>query len=110
MKLLCASSSMAFIHSLRIALEGEGIENYMSDEDRVFMGISAGPTVGSSARLYVLHEDDWEMAVALLRMLDGSNEKQAMAPPSGKSRSMPKWLVGTIAAIVGAAVLAIVSH
>jgi len=44
---------MAFIHSLRIALEGEGIENYMSDADRIFMGISAGPTVGSASRLLV---------------------------------------------------------
>jgi hypothetical protein len=101
---------MAFIHSLRIALEGEGIENFLSDGDRVFIGISGGPTVGSSARLYVLEEADWEKAVALLRMLDGSNDKQAIAPSPGKSRSMPKWLVGAIAAIVGASVLAMLSQ
>jgi len=101
---------MAFIHSLRIALEGEGIENYMSDADRVFMGISAGPTVGSSARLYVLKEDDWEKAVALLRMLDGSNDKPPVASTRVKGRPVPKWLVAAIAAAVGASVLAMLSH
>lgn len=110
MRLLCASSSIAFIHSLRIALDGEGIENYLSDGDRVFIGISGGPTVGSSARLYVLNEADWDKAIALMRMLDGSTDKQAIVPAIVKSRPLPKWLVGLIAAVVGASLLAVLSH
>jgi hypothetical protein len=110
MQLLCASSSIAFIHSLRIALDGEGIRNYMSDADRVFIGISAGPTVGGSARLYVLDEADWDKAVALMRMLDGSNDKQTVAPTLVKSRPLPKWLVGVIAAVVGASLLAVLGR
>jgi hypothetical protein len=109
MKLLCASSSLAFIHSLKIALDGEGIENYMSDADRVFMGISAGPTTGSSARLYVLDEADWDNAVAVLRMLDGSNGKP-VDPPSLKGRPLPKWFVGLISALIGASLLAALSR
>ena len=110
MRLLCASSSIAFIYSLCIALDGEGIENYLSDGDRVFTGISAGPVVGSSARLYVLDEADWDKAVALMRMLEEPSETQTIAPTLVKSRSLPKWLVSMIAAVAGALLLAVLSH
>ncbi len=101
---------MAFIHTLRIALDGEGIESYLSDADRLFIGISAGPTVGSSARLYVLNEADWDQAVALMRMLDESSDERIIAPLPANSRPPLKWLIGVFAAIVGASLLAVLSH
>ena len=103
MKLLCASTSIGFIQSLRIALEGEGIECFCSDSDRVFSSV-AGPMLGSAARLYVLHEADWPEAVRLL----GELAPPAPSKPghTGPERTLPRWLslmlVATAAAVIAA--------
>jgi len=57
MKLLRASSSLTFVHSLRIALEGEDIETYCSDAETTSLSSIAG-AIGSSNRVCVLHEKD----------------------------------------------------
>lgn len=99
MKLLCASNNLAFVHSLRIALDGEGIEHYFSDADTVMSGI-AGPMTGSAGRLYILHDEDWARAVELFQMLDGP------APPPSESARPTKppsvWWVLGIAALMAA--------
>lgn len=97
MKLLCSSSSLAFVHSLRIALDGEGIETYCSDADSTLSSI-AGPMTGSAARLYVLHENDWDLAVEVMEMLDGPAKPRADA--SLKKPPIPIWLVIGLSAVL----------
>ena len=89
MKLLCASSSLAFVHPLRIALEGEGIESYCSDADASLSSI-AGPMTGTAARLYVLHEGDWDRAVEIMKELSGPAKERAAAP---EKAPLPLWLI-----------------
>jgi len=100
MKLLCSSGSLAFIHSLRIALEGEGIETFCSDAETTSLSSIAGP-IGSSGRLYVLHEDDWNRAVDIMRELSGPT-KERTAAASGKA-PLPAWLVVGVSALLAAA-------
>ena len=88
MKLLCASNSLSFAYSLRVALDGEGIETYLSDSDSSVSGILA-PATGSSARVYVLHDDDWERAVAVYRDLAGDAPVSMPTTPIGR---IPPWL------------------
>ncbi|TXI79898.1 MAG: hypothetical protein E6Q42_00195 [Dechloromonas sp.] len=87
MKLLCASNSLSFAYSLRVALDGEGIETYLSDSDSSVSGILA-PATGSSARVYVLHDDDWERAVDVYRALAG---ERPASPPSAPAKRIPAW-------------------
>jgi len=105
MKLLCASNSMAFSQSLRIALEAEDIETFCSDPDFA-LGSIAGQVAGGGGRVYVLHEADWARAVEILSDLSGSSAPAA--GPSVSTRagpSIPKWLLISIAAL-GTLVLA----
>lgn len=102
MKLLCASNSVAFAQSLRIALEGEGIECFCSEPDLALASI-AGPVGGGAGRIYVLHEDDWARAVEILEELSPSPEP---APPrTAPARRVPTWLkmglvaLGTVALV-----------
>lgn len=110
MKLLCASNDLAFIHGLRIALEGEGIAHHFSDADMTLSSL-AGPMTGSAARLYVVDEADWPRAVELFQSLDSPQES---SNPSAESRPRPKpwprWLVIVVSALVFAALGAVVSH
>jgi hypothetical protein len=96
MQLLCSSSSLAFVHSLRIALEGEGIESYCSDAETTSMSSIAGP-IGSSGRVYVLHEKDWDRAVEIMRELSGPT-KERITPVSAKP--LPVWLVVVASAVL----------
>jgi hypothetical protein len=99
MKLLCSSSSLAFVHSLRIALEGDGIEVYFSDADSTLSSI-AGPMMGSTARIYVLHEEDWERAVAIMKDLSGPS--RAREAWHSAKKPMPAWvLIAATAILVG---------
>jgi hypothetical protein len=90
MKLLCASNSVAFAQSLRIALDAEGIDTYCSDPDLALASI-AGPVAGGGGRVYVLHEDDWPRAVEILKSLSPSREVEP--PRAGSTRRMPTWLI-----------------
>lgn len=90
MKLLCASNSLSFAYSLRVALDGEGIETYLSDSDSSVSGILA-PATGSSARVYVLHDDDWERAVCVYRELSGESPSQTPTDPA--KAFLPAWAV-----------------
>ena len=97
MQLLCSSSSLAFIHSLRIALEGEGIESYCSDAETTSMSSIAGP-IGSSGRVYVLHQKDWNRAVEIMRELSGPAKERESAVPA--KPPLPVWLVVAASAVV----------
>jgi hypothetical protein len=106
MKLLCSSSSLTFVHSLRIALDGEGIGTFCSDADSNLSSI-AGPMTGTAARIYLLDEEDWDRAVAVMKRLDPSiGRTQTKA---GHVRgAWPQWVwigLGLIAAIVVAGIL-----
>lgn len=106
MKLLCSSSSLTFVHSLRIALDGEGIGTFCSDADSNVSGI-AGPMTGSAARIYLLDEEDWDRAVAVMKHLDPSIDRAEAA--AGPARgAWPQWVwigLGLVVAIVVAGVL-----
>jgi hypothetical protein len=96
MKLLCASNSIAFAQSLRIALEGEGIETFCSDPDFA-LGSIAGQVAGGGGRVYVLHEQDWDRAVEILQQL---SPHDAATPRSEKLRGrVPRWMVMSLAAL-----------
>ena len=96
MKLLCSSGSLAFIHSLRIALDGEEIETFCSDAETTSLSSVAGP-IGSAGRLYVIHEEDWERAVGILKELSGPVREQVAALPT--KTPLPTWLVVGVSAI-----------
>ena len=102
MKLLCASNNLAFVHTLRIALDGEGIGHHFSDADLTLSSI-AGPMTGSAARLYVLNEDDWERAVELFREIDGPENPStpASGPAAVPGRRWPRWLIVLGSALIG---------
>ncbi|WP_433852316.1 putative signal transducing protein [Stenotrophomonas nitritireducens] len=102
MKLLCSSSSLAFIHSLRIALAGEDIETFCSDAETTSLSSIAGP-IGSAGRVYVLHERDWNRAVEIMKELSGpTQERMAAAPNKGP---LPIWLVVGVSALLVAALI-----
>jgi len=100
MKLLCSSSSLAFIHSLRIALEGEGIDTFCSDAETTSLSSIAGP-IGSAGRVYVLHEEDWNRAVDIMRELSGPARERIAAAPN--KAPLPVWLVVGVSALLAAA-------
>ena len=87
MKLLCASNSLSFAYSLRVALDGEGIETFLSDADSSVSGVLT-PMTGSSARVYVLHDADWERAVQVYRELAGETPASAATAPA---KAIPAW-------------------
>jgi hypothetical protein len=99
MRLLCASS-LAFVHSLRIALEGEDIETYCSDADMVMANIT-GPLTAGAARLYVLHDEDWDRALAVMHNLSPPTERKPRAVPQNQS-ALSKWV------FIGVSALAVV--
>jgi Putative prokaryotic signal transducing protein len=96
MKLLCASNSIAFAQSLRIALDAEGIETYCSDPDLALASI-AGPIGGGGGRVYVLDEADWPRALEILAEL--SPPKPAASAPAASARRLPTWLMAGVAAL-----------
>lgn len=110
MKLLCASNDLAFIHGLRIALDGEDIAYHFSDADMTLSSL-AGPMTGSAARLYVIEEADWPRAVALYQALDTQAGTPASSPaPSQTSKPWPRGLVVVVSALVFAALGAVLSN
>jgi hypothetical protein len=110
MKLLCASNDLAFIHGLRIALDGEDIAHHFSDADMTLSSL-AGPMTGSAARLYVIEEADWPRAVELFQSLDApaesANPNTMRGPPA---KPWPRWLVLVVSAVVFAALGAVLSN
>lgn len=110
MKLLCASNDLAFIHGLRIALEGEGIAHHFSDADMTLSSL-AGPMTGSAARLYVIDEADWPRAIELFQSMDSRAEPAHQnAPEPGPAKPWPRWLVLVVSALVFAALGAVLSN
>jgi hypothetical protein len=110
MKLLCASNDLAFIHGLRIALDGEDIAHHFSDADMTLSSL-AGPMTGSAARLYVIEEADWPRAVALYQRLDTQAGDAVSSPaPSQPSKPWPRGLVVVVSALVFAALGAVLSN
>lgn len=96
MKLLCASNSVAFAQSLRIALDAEGIDAYCSEPDLALASI-AGPIAGGGGRVYVLHEEDWPRAVEVLQGL--SPPREAASPRAASKHRMPMWLIIGLSAL-----------
>jgi hypothetical protein len=96
MKLLCASNSIAFAQSLKIALEGDGIETFCSDPDFA-LGSIAGQVAGGGGRVYVLHEPDWERAIEILQQL--SPPQEAIPRPMGQKRRVPRWMIMVLTAL-----------
>jgi len=96
MKLLCASNSIAFAQSLKIALESEGIETFCSDPDFA-LGSIAGQVAGGGGRVYVLHEHDWEHAMEVLLRL--SPPRDAKPRPEGRTRGAPRWMIVGLTAL-----------
>ncbi|MEZ5455588.1 MAG: hypothetical protein R3F04_05675 [Lysobacteraceae bacterium] len=99
-KLLCASNSLSFAYSLRVALDGEGIETFLSDADSSVSGVLT-PMTGSSARVYVLHDADWERAVQVYRELAGETAASAATAPA---KSIPAWLTVLLSMLIVLAV------
>ena len=94
--MLCASNSVAFAQSLRIALDAEGIESYCSEPDLALASI-AGPIGGGGGRVYVLHEEDWPRAVEVLQHL--SPPREAAPQRAEPKRRMPTWLIIGLSAL-----------
>ena len=92
MQLLYASPSLGFGHSLRIALEGEGIPAFCSDADAAVAGI-AGPMAGPQTRVYV-STDDFTRAVEILEQLLTDDSAPAVAAaPLPPPRRLPAWWI-----------------
>lgn len=110
MKLLCASNNLAFIHALRIALDGEGIAHHFSDADQTLSSL-AGPMTGSAARLYVVDDADWARAVALFKELDAPEASPPeSAEAEGPAKPTSKWIVMMVSAVVFALLGVVVSN
>ncbi|WCE04103.1 hypothetical protein [Pseudoxanthomonas sp. JBR18] len=107
MKLLCSSSSLAFIHTLRIALEGEDIATYISDAETTSLSSVAGP-IGSSGRLYVLHEEGWDRAIEIMGDFSGPDQPSAEVARSRKP--MPVWLVVGATTLLTAVLVGLLSN
>lgn len=105
MRLLCTSDSIAFIQSLRIALEGENIAVHCSDPLLNPVGL-LGPIAGAGGRIYVLQEDDWARAVEIYRELDKSADTPQQAPATGTPSRWIAIVVGVIATGVACALVA----
>ncbi|WP_242110530.1 putative signal transducing protein [Luteimonas aquatica] len=105
MKLLYAATSLSFAQSLRIALDQEEIEYYCSDADASVAGI-AGPMGGSPARFYVLHEQDWDRAVDILRAL----AQPQQAEPRQAGKPLPVWLVMLSSMLLMMALVFVLTH
>jgi len=104
-KLLCASNSLSFAYSLRVALDGEGIETFLSDADSSVSGVLT-PMTGSSARVYVLHDADWERAVCIYREISGESPSQM---PNDPARALlPAWAVILLSTLTVLAVATLV--
>jgi hypothetical protein len=98
MRLLYTSTSLAFSQHVRVTLDREDIEYYCSDADSSVAGIG-GPMAGSQSRFYILHEQDWERAVELMREILPLPSKSVSAASPGKTHS--RWLVtGVVVALV----------
>ncbi len=104
MKLLCATNSLSFAYSLRVALDGEDIETFLSDADSSVSGVLT-PMTGSVARVYVLHEKDWERALHIYRDLSG--ETAALPMPATTTARLPAAVVVilTMLTVIGVAML-----
>ena len=107
MQLLYASPSLGFGHTLRIALEGEGIAAFCSDADAAVAGI-AGPMAGVQTRVYVA-QDDIPRAVEVLERMLANDEPTTARPAATPRKPMPMWLVIFGAAMLIALVGAMVS-
>lgn len=106
MQLLCTSDSVAFILSLRIALEGEDIAIHCSDPLLNPVG-ALGPIAGAGGRIYVLDEKDWPRAVEIYRDLSNA---QASARPEASTGGLPvsaRWIAvaAAVAAILAVGIL-----
>lgn len=98
MQLLYASPSLGFGHTLRIALEGEGIDAFCSDADVSMAGLGSA-AAGVHTRVYV-PSADYERAVEVLERMLADDEASTPAEPAAPRKPMPMWWV-----IVGAALL-----
>jgi len=112
MQLLYASPSFGFGHTLRIALEGEGIHAFCSDADNAVAGLG-GPMAGLQTRVYVA-PDDYARAVDVLeRMLSddvADAEAERVPPEAAMQQQVPMWGVIVVVAVAIAAVGAILEH
>jgi hypothetical protein len=109
MQLLCTSDSVAFIQSLRIALEGEYIDVHCSDMLLNPWG-PLGPVGSAGGRIYyVMKEEDWSRAVEILRELstvDAGTAEQNAAAPGAAASGASKWImIVVIATVIGAVLL-----
>lgn len=108
MQLLCTSDSVAFIQSLRIALEGEDIDVHCSDMLLNPWG-PLGPVGGAGGRIYVMKEEDWPRAVEILRELstvDPGTAEQNAAASGAAASGASKWIV-IVATILATAIVAV---
>lgn len=108
MQLLCTSDSVAFIQSLRIALEGEDIAIHCSDMLLNPWG-PLGPVGGAGGRIYVMNEEDWARAVEILRDLstvDGRTAEPASNGTALDANATSKW-IAILAAIVATVIVAV---
>lgn len=107
MQLLYASTSLGFGHTLRIALEGEGISAFCSDADASVAGIG-GPATGVRTRVYV-DPDDFPRALEVLERMLADDASPAPAMPRAPARRpLPMWAIipgiACVIALVGAMV------
>ena len=112
MQLLYASPSFGFGHTLRIALEGEGIRAFCSDADNAVAGLG-GPMAGLKTRVYVA-TDDYARAVDVLERMLSEDVAEPEAEPApavaAMQRQVPMWAVMVVVSVAIAAVGAILGH
>lgn len=108
MQLLYASPSLGFGHTLRIALEGEGIDAFCSDADVSMAGLGSA-AAGVHTRVYV-PSADYERALEVLERMLADEITSTPARPAVPRKPMPRWLVIVGAALAIAVVGAMVSQ
>ena len=90
MQFLCASSDYGFLISLRIALESEDIETYLSDADRATAGLTSA---GNAGRLYLLNPDDMDSALRVMKSLEPESNADHPVPTVSSGKPLSAWLV-----------------
>ena len=94
MILLCSPGSMSLAQHVRLLLDREGIPYYFSDADMSVAGIG-GPMGASQSRIYIMHEEDLERALELLKEADPVKEHTVSPEKSSvkESKPYPLWMI-----------------
>jgi len=105
MQLLYASPSFGFGHTLRTALEGEGIRALCSEAEDPATSLEE-PMSGPQTRVYVA-PDDYARAVEVLERMLVVDEPAATAPVENEEPQVPMW-AAIVVLVFGIAVAGVI--